>query len=197
MTKSQCSSTLFPWEISPQDPKLIKQIRTPVHAITLNTVTKYKLYPYIQISLNHIFLIFKKLKTMKNDYVSMFINPFSLGNLPQDPKLISKIPTRVHAITLNTVTKSKLYAYIQVSLNHIFLIFKKLKTMKNDYVSMLINPFSLGHLPQDPKLISKICTRVHTITLNTVTKYKLYPYIQISLNQIFEMFKNLKSLKND
>ena len=63
---------------------------------------------------------------------------------------------------------------------------------------MFINPFSLGNLPQDPKLISKIFrTRVHTITLNTVTKYKLYPYIQTSLNQICGMLKNLKSLKND
>ena len=62
----------------------------------------------------------------------MFINPFSLGNFPQDPKLIETIRTRVHAITLNTVTKYKLYPYIQMSLNHIFLIFKKLKTMKND-----------------------------------------------------------------
>ena len=59
---------------------------------------------------------------------------------------------------------------------------------------MFINPFSLGNLPQDPKLKNFFRTRVHTITLNTVTKYKLYPYIQISLNQIFEI---LSLCKND
>ena len=62
---------------------------------------------------------------------------------------------------------------------------------------MFINPFSLENLPQDPKLKTFFRTRVHTITLNTVTKYKLYPYIQTSLNQIFGIFKNLKTLKND
>ena len=59
---------------------------------------------------------------------------------------------------------------------------------------MLINPFSLGNLPQDPKLQKNFFrTRVHTITLNTVTKYKLYPYIQTSLNQIFA--KNFKFMQ--
>ena len=62
---------------------------------------------------------------------------------------------------------------------------------------MLINPFSLANFPQDPKFKTFFRTRVHTITLNTVTKYKLYPYIQTSLNQIFGIFKNLKTLKND
>ena len=62
---------------------------------------------------------------------------------------------------------------------------------------MFINPFSLGNFAPRPKIEIFFCTRVHTITLNTVTKYKLYPYIQTSLNQIFGIFKNLKSLKND
>ena len=65
MTKSQCSSTLFPWEICPKTQNW-KQIRTQVHTITLNTVTKYKLYPYIQISLNQIFEI---LSLCKNDKI--------------------------------------------------------------------------------------------------------------------------------
>ena len=60
-----------------------------------------------------------------------------------------------------------------------------------------MNPFSLGNLPQDLKFKNVFHTRVHTITLNTVTKYKVYPYIQTSLNQIFEIFNNLKTLKND
>ena len=50
---------------------------------------------------------------------------------------------------------------------------------------MLINPFSLVNFHKTK------------ITLNTVTKYKLYLYIQTSLNQIFVIFKNLKTLKND
>ena len=62
---------------------------------------------------------------------------------------------------------------------------------------MFINPFSLGNLSTRPKIKNFFRTRVHTITLNTVTKYKLYPYIQTSLNQIFGIFKNLKTLKND
>ena len=67
MTKSQCSSTLFPWEICPKTQNSKNFFRTRVHTITLNTVTKYKLYPYIQTSLNQIFGIFKNLKTLKND----------------------------------------------------------------------------------------------------------------------------------
>ena len=59
---------------------------------------------------------------------------------------------------------------------------------------MFINPFSLVNLPTRPKIQNFFRTRVHTITLNTVTKYKLYPYIQISLNQIFEI---LSLCKND
>ena len=62
---------------------------------------------------------------------------------------------------------------------------------------MLINPFSLGKFPPRPEIQNFFRTLVHTITLNTVTKYKLYPYIQTSLNQIFVIFKNLKTLKND
>ena len=58
---------------------------------------------------------------------------------------------------------------------------------------MFINPFSLGNLPTRHE-IEKQNSHTHTITLNTVTKYKLYPYIQISLNQIFEI---LSICKND
>ena len=66
MTKYHCSSTLFPLEICPktQDSNIF-HIR--VHTITLNTVTKCKVYPYIQTSLNQIFGIFNNLKILKND----------------------------------------------------------------------------------------------------------------------------------
>ena len=65
MTKSHCSWTLFPWEISPKT-RNSKYFRTLVHTITLNTVTKYKYIPYIQISFFGPFLP-KNLKTLKND----------------------------------------------------------------------------------------------------------------------------------
>ena len=65
MTKYHYSSTLFTLEICPKTQNW-KQIRTQVHTITLNTVTKYKLYPYIQISLNQVFEI---LSLCKNDKI--------------------------------------------------------------------------------------------------------------------------------
>ena len=61
---------------------------------------------------------------------------------------------------------------------------------------MLINPFPLENFPTKPKIQNFFRTRVHTITLNTVTKYKLYPYIQISLNQIFGILSLCKNDKN-
>ena len=51
---------------------------------------------------------------------------------------------------------------------------------------LFMNPFSLENLPQDPKFKNLFHTLVHTITLNTVTKYKVHPYIQTSLNQILK-----------
>ena len=48
-------------------------------------------------------------------------------------------------------------------------------------------PFFPGakFVPRCPEIQKFFRTLVHTITLNTVTKYKLYPYIQTSLNQKF------------
>ena len=66
MTKSHCSWTLFPGKFAPR-PEIQKHFHTQVHTITLNTVTKYKVYSYIQTSLNQIFEIFNNLKTLKND----------------------------------------------------------------------------------------------------------------------------------
>ena len=75
----------------------------------------------------------------------MFINPFSLGNLPQDPKF-KIFCTRVHTITLNTVTKYKLYPYIQTSLNQ-FIISKNLEK----WLSLTVHQPFFPKLPQDPK----------------------------------------------
>ena len=75
----------FPVKFAPR-PEIQIFFHIRVHTITLNTVTKYKVYPYIQTSLNQIDGIFNNLKTLENDQVSLFINPFSLGNLPKDPR---------------------------------------------------------------------------------------------------------------
>ena len=66
MTKSPCSWTLFPGKFAPR-PEIQKHFHILVHTITLNTVTKYKVYPYIQTSLSQISEIFNNLKTLKND----------------------------------------------------------------------------------------------------------------------------------
>ena len=91
---------IFPG-IFAQRPEIQIFIHIQVHTITLNTVTKYKVYPYIQTSLNQIVGIFNNLKTLENDQVSLFINPFSLGNLPQDPRfkyfIISSSGPHYHA----------------------------------------------------------------------------------------------------
>ena len=130
MTKSQCSSTLFPWEICPKTQNSKIFFCTRVHTITLNTVTKYKVYPYIQTSLNQIFGI--KLKNLEK-WLSLNVHqPFFPGKFAPKPEIQNKFRTRVHTITLNTVTKYKLYPYIQTSLNQMFGIFKNLKSLKND-----------------------------------------------------------------
>ena len=80
MTKSDCSWTLFPWENLSRDPKFKHFFHTRVHTLTLNTVTEYKVYTYIQTSLNQIFEISSVMQKWsngwKNDEVSTFENPF-------------------------------------------------------------------------------------------------------------------------
>ena len=74
----------------------------------------------------------------------------------------------------------------------------QLKILQNDQVSLFMNPFYPGKfLPRQPKLKISFHTRVHTITLNTGTNYKVYPYIQTSLNQIFDISMKLKTFRND
>ena len=143
------------------------------------------------------FPIFNNLKTLKNESVLLLIDPFSLGNLPLDQKWKTFIHIWVHTITLNTMTKYKVYPYIQTSLNQIFGNFQKLKNLEKWLGLNVHQPFfRQGNFPQDPEFKTFSNIRVHTITLNTVTKYKVYPYIQTSLNQIFGIFNNLKTLEN-
>ena len=92
------------------------------------------------------------------------------------------------------MTKYKLYLYIQTSDKSNFWNFLKLKNLEKWLSLNAHQPFFPGKFPTRPKIQNFFRTRVHTITLNTVTKYKLYPYIQISLNQIFEI---LSLCKND
>ena len=125
MTKSQCSWTLFPWEICPK-PEIQKSFHMLVHTITLNTVTKYKEYPYIQTSIK------SNLKYLEK-WLSLTVHqPFFPGKVAPRPEIQKPFPTRVHTIILNTVTKYKLYPYIQTSLNQIIGIFNNLKILKND-----------------------------------------------------------------